>query len=511
MADRATEQIDSPRSTGLPSTQPLERKPALFRTVEYLLVAVVLVGVLDTLRFAVYYIPLRFAVNFEEGNVLNAALRITRGHSPYPPVGGLPYVVNPYGPVFYYSVAPLVKWFGLRFTAPRLLILASGFAVALFLILLLKRWTGSWTIALGFGLSFLAVSLVRTWTHILRVDLFGLVFSMAGIYVFAVGGSLALVAVLFLAGLFSKITLLAAPIACFSYLMLSGDRRRAWRLTAWMMGLGLAGVAALGLGTHGWGLFHMFLTHPDPYSLVQYVSIIRPFALLDTALLAGAVVLAVRDIRRRKFSLPLLYFLFACIMTLTAGKSASDANHLLEWQAVMCLAAGCGYHALRSSAKPDPVIALIPVGVIVLVILGLSQPLQVGPALAGCPAAYRLAKSAPGQVLTENPGAAVLSGKDVWLSNSFEYGFLAKAGRLNPQPLIRLVNHKFFGLILLGDDLTQLEHQADRPMGAHSIWPPKFVSALIQNYHPVARFSCAYAEVAYEPNPPPPARAASAH
>ncbi|HVB34781.1 MAG TPA: hypothetical protein VNJ52_10475 [Patescibacteria group bacterium] len=482
---------------------------ALFRWVEYLLVAVVILGLLDTLRFAVYYIPLRFAVNFEEGNVLNAALRITHGQSPYPPVGGLPYVVNPYGPVFYYAVAPLVKWFGLSFTAPRLLIFACCMAVALLLVLLLKRFTASWSIALGFGLSFLAVSLVRTWATILRVDLFGLVFSLAGVYVFAVGGSLAWVAILFLAGLFSKITLLAAPISCFLYLFLTGNRRRAWQLAGWMTGFGLAGVAALAIGTRGWGLFHMFLTHPDPYSLAQYASIIRPFALLDVGLLAGAIALAVRDIRRRKFSLPLLYFLLASIMTLTAGKSASDANHLLEWQAVVCLAAGCGYHALRSCSEPDPAVALIPIGVIILVILGFSQPVRLGPALAGCPAAYRLAAQEPVQILTENPGAAVLSGKQVWLSNSFEYGFLSKAGRVDPEGLIRLVNHRFFGLILIGGDLATLGRDAAHPMAAHSVWPPPFVSALAKNYHEVSHFSCAYAETAYEPNPPPQPPAAS--
>ncbi|HVB34806.1 MAG TPA: hypothetical protein VNJ52_10605 [Patescibacteria group bacterium] len=483
---------------------------ALLRRLEYLLVAVVLLGFLDTLRFAVYYIPLRFAVNFEEGNVLNAALRITRGQSPYPPVGGLPYVVNPYGPVFYYAVAPLVKWFGLNFTAPRLLVLASGFAVSLFVILLLKRWTGSWRIALGFGLSFLAVTLVRDWIYVLRVDIFGAALTMAGLYVFATRRSPIGSALLFVAGLFTKITLLAAPVACIFYLALSGERRRAWRLTAWMTAFGTLGLIALGWGTRGWGLFNMFLTHPDPYSISRYWNTIRPFALLDAALLAGAIALAARDIRRRQFSLPLLYFLLASVMTLTAGKLGSDANHLIEWQAAMCLAAGCGYYALRQRPRPDPVVALIPIGIIVLVLLGLPESRQLNPELQGCQAAYQFAAGQPGQLLTGNPGAAVLSGKKVWLSNTFEYAFLGKDGRLDQQPLIRMVLDKSFGLILIDENIPALEMDAAHPRAANSFWPPGFVAALLQNYHPVARFSCAYADVAYEPNPPPRPRAVPA-
>ena len=490
---------------------PAPKPPKLLRVAEFALLAAVIAGFLDTLRFAAYYIPLPFAVNYEEGNVLNAALRITHGLSPYPPVGGLPYVVNPYGPVFYYAVAPLVKLFGLSFTAPRLLVLASGLAVALLLVLLLRRWTESWWIALGFGLSFLAVSLVRSWVYVLRVELLGTVLALAGLYVVTARRSLVWPALLFLAALYAKITFLAAPIACFLYMFLSGERRRAWRFIGWMLLFGLAGLAALAIGTNGWGLFHMFLTHPDPYRLSWYFSRIGPFAFLNVGLVAGAIALAAHDIRRRRFSLPLLYCALATVMTLTVGKLGGDGNELLEWQAAMCLAAGCGYAALKKRFGSDPALALIPVGLVLLVLLGLPEKLQVSPQISGCPAAYSFAAQGPGHLLTENSGAAVLSRKKVWLSNSFEYDFLGKAGRLDQTPLISLVQRKFFGVILLSDGLPTLEREAADPRSLGTVWPPQFVSALAQNYHPVARFSCAYANVAYEPDATTKATAVATH
>jgi hypothetical protein len=495
------------------SPDPPVKPGAAVRIAEYALLAAVVAGVIDTLRFAAYFIPMHFALNFEEGKVVNAGFRIMHGLTPYPPVGQPPYYVNVYGPVFYYVMAPLVRWFGISFTAPRLLVLASGLATALFLVLLLRHWTKSWVIALGFGLSFLAASLVRDWIYVLRVDLFGLALVLAGLYVFVTSRRLLWPALLFLAALFTKITFLAAPVACILYLWFGGDeqsllgkakeRRRAWRFTGWMLLFGSAGLVAFGLGTNGWGLFDMFMTHAGPYRLGLYVWRVRPFALLNMGLVAGAIALAIDDVRRRHFSLPLLYVALASVMTLTAGKRAADGNHLLDWQAALCLAAGCGYYALRKRWRAEPVLALIPIGVILLAVLGLGEHRQVNPALAGCPAAYHFAATQPGQLLTENPGIATFSGKKIWLNDSFEYSTLGRVGRLDQRPLIRMVRKRYFSVILLGGNLPELQRAVEPSRRDSAIWPPQFVSALARNYHPVASFACAYANTAYEPNATP--------
>lgn len=476
------------------------KHPAIVRGAEFALLAAVVAGFVETLRFAASYVSLPFAVNFAEGVVLSGAARAADGLTPYPPIGHPPYVVNIYGPVFYYALAPLVRWFGLEFTAPRLFVIASGLAVAFFLILLLRHWTESWVVALGFGLCFLGVPLIRHWIYVLRVDLFGLALTLAGLYVFTIGKRSIWPALLFLAALYTKVTFLAAPVACILYLILSGERRRTWRFLGWLLLFGFAGLVVLGLGTKGRALIDMFMTQVDPYRLSFYISRIRAPALQSMALVAGAVALAVNDIRKRRISLPLLYFILACVTSLTAGIYGGDGNHLLEWQAALVLAAGCGYHSLRARRKVDAAVALIPIGVIATVLLALPRSRQLSPALLGCPAAYRFAAEQPGQLLTDNPGIAVLSGKTIWLNDAFEFSLLRKAGRLDQQPLIDMVRQKFFGVILLGEDLPSLEGMAAQPSLPSSTWSPNFVSELRQNYHSVARFSCAYASVAYEPN-----------
>src|SRR4051812_48090378 len=60
-----------------------------------------------------------FQFDYEEGNILNALLRIMQGATPYPDPHALPNIINPYGPAAYYLLVVPVKIFGLGFAYPR--------------------------------------------------------------------------------------------------------------------------------------------------------------------------------------------------------------------------------------------------------------------------------------------------------------------------------------------------------------------------------------------------------
>jgi len=466
---------------------------------ELLLLLLVLAGTVRSLQHAAALLPQPFSLNFEEGNQLDAALAVARGRPLYPPVGNPPYIVHPYGPVFYLVHGLAVRLSGPSFVPGRVLVLGAGLAVALLLIAWLRRATASWSIALGFGLTFLSVSLVRTWLPLLRVDLPGLLLALVGLYLVATCRRPVLAALCFLAALFTKPTFVAAPLASLFYLALARRWAMARRLAATLVLGGLSGLALLAALTRGWALFHMFLAFPDPYSLHLYATRIAPFFVRNLPLVAGTVLLAVTAFRRRHPSLPLLYAALATVMTLTAGKWGSDANHFLEWQAALALAAGIGYAEFCSHPGTESAVALIPLTMAIIIGFGLSNPAGLSPLLRDCREAYRLAQQTPGEVLSENPGAAVLSGKTVWLSNAFEFRSLSAAGRLNPQPLIGMVEGRFFSLILLQEDLPTLAQQVSQPPTENTIWSREFVQALGQNYRQVRTFSCAGANDAFVP------------
>ena len=79
-------------------------------------------------------------LDYEEGSILNAGLRIVQGLTPYPDPHSWPVALNPYGPIPYLLVAALVKTFGVSFTAPRIAIVLCGVAVAALLLILLRHF-----------------------------------------------------------------------------------------------------------------------------------------------------------------------------------------------------------------------------------------------------------------------------------------------------------------------------------------------------------------------------------
>src|SRR5262245_55785465 len=80
-----------------------------------------------------------YQLDYEEGNVLNAANRIVHGLTPYPEPGSFPYVLNPYGPLGYLLIAVPVKAAGLSLYPPRLLVLLATVVVALLIAGLVRR------------------------------------------------------------------------------------------------------------------------------------------------------------------------------------------------------------------------------------------------------------------------------------------------------------------------------------------------------------------------------------
>src|SRR5262249_551986 len=140
----------------------------------------------------------------------------------------LPSVMNPYGPVAYYLLVLPVKIFGLRLVYPRAMIVTCVLVIAALLGAEVRRRTDSTLLGVPVGLPYLTIPNIQEWGWVLRVDFVGIVLTFAGWILFtrrldrgdAPG---VLPALLFAAALLVKITLVAAPAACFVLLLV---RRR---------------------------------------------------------------------------------------------------------------------------------------------------------------------------------------------------------------------------------------------------------------------------------------------
>ncbi len=465
---------------------------------EWLFLAATVLGCGMTLRVAIYQLKVPYQLNYEEGNILNAAVRINQGANPYPAIHPPVYVFNTYGPLVYYLISPLVKHFGPVFTFSRVVVCVAGLIVAALIIALLHRTGVSWKLGASFGLVYLTLPVVQDWVYLLRVDLVGIVLTLAGLGVcWAIPRRWYLAAPLFVAAIFCKYSLIAAPAACCVFFAFRKEWYKAAGLAACVGGPSLFLFLVLEKATQGWFAFHMFRTHPDPYFFSQWAEMFLPALGVHAVLVILVMVLAVEDMRRHRVSLPMIYFSLATLMTLTGGKVGSDTNHLLEWLAALCLAAGLGYHALKHRIHAGWALALVPVELSLVVLFTLPLELDVEPARDGCPEAYAYVNDHYGShFLSENVGAIVLAGKPVTFSNPFVYWFLVKSSALSEDELAREVDARYYDAVLLGKDLNTLKKQPDTFSYA------SFLGALEQNYHFVRQFKCTNANFAYEPNSP---------
>jgi hypothetical protein len=431
---------------------------------------------------------LPYQLDYEEGNILNAAVRLTRGLSPYPNPHLLPSVINPYGPVLYLIEAALVKVFGVTFFPGRILVILSGIAVAALIAFILQRETKSLAVAIAFGALFLCSPFVQFWWPLLRVDLVGLALTLAGLAVFHRNPCRAwTTAAFFLAAIYTKHTLLAAPAACFVWALFNQQRKAATRLLIAGVTIGAITLIIGEITTHGVLAFALFRTHPDPYRWSEYPSALRQVADATPLFVLLAVILFIGDVRQKKLSLPILYLLFSALAVLTIGKAGSNSNHLLELIAALCVAAGASFNYL---VEFEGIRQLIPAVVVLLIA---SQTVNGSRALAFVPResageqVISLIRRQPGPyILSENTGAVVLAGKTPLISNPFVYTQLVKYGGWSDNQLVNLLDTRRVPLVLIDQSRRQQ-------------WSKAFMDTLHENYRLSGLYDCRSAGLAFVP------------
>jgi hypothetical protein len=462
-------------------------------------VIVALCCVLSLVR-TVHRIGVPYQLDYTEGAVLYGGMQVAHGASPYPPVSGLPYILNTYPPVIYELVGLLVGKFGVNFTPSRVAILSSAILICVFLALLLKRWTGSWMVGLVFGFLFMTVPMVQQWLYLVRVDLIGILFTIAGLYVFVAFPKRWYLSIpLFTFSMICLYTLVAAPGACFWWLISRKEWKKAVVLAGSMAALLLLAYFWEQQRTGGWFAFYMFQSHASPYSLVQVpamiVMVLRTHALLFV--LASLAVLA--DFPKQVLSLPSIYLALCTITSFTAGKDGAADNHLLQLLAAVCLCAGLGYHWLRQqvfsqSFPAAQFSAAVIVGALALTSLANTpvRNLKTVEALRECDKAYAFIGSEGGdRILSDNVGVLILNNKQVFVSDPFVYRWLVWASRMPDRELEGLVRARFFDSIVLWN-------RADDPRVVTEFWPPSIRKAISENYQLSQQFACD-AKYVYQP------------
>lgn len=435
---------------------------------------------------------IRHTVDYEEGNVLNAAVRINHGLTPYPDPQSWPVVLNPYGPVPYYLIAIPVHFWGPSFAPARMVIVIATLLGALFIALILHHMTRSALVAWTFGSMYVSFLLIQHWMPVLRVDLLGITIILAGLYVFITRPRLWWLAVtLFVVALFTKYSLLAAPIACFVYLATKRDWKRVTQFNLLAVALTVVGFGLMQWRTGGAFAFDMFGTHPDPYRFQHYLDLLVPLVLCNVVLVLLALATLVRAAMARQSDVLMWYMVLGILASFTGGKLGSNENHMLELAAVFCLNAGVAWKWLYDGGAAKQALAAAAALLMVIILFGKTGLMAPSTPNRGCLSAYDMVRRSPAEhILSEDVGALVTQGKPVEVSNPFVYAQLAEAGKLSDQDLQHRIRQHYFGLMLISG-----EKNFDR-------WSPAVQQAITSNYDIVGKFSCPLTGEVLLPRPP---------
>ena len=430
-----------------------------------------------------------YQLDYEEGNILNAAVRINAGLTPYPPPQSWPVVLNSYGPIPYVISAGLIRSGERQFFGPRIVSLVAALLVAFEIALLAGGFTGSELIGISFGAFFLTLPLAQEWAPLLRVDLLGLALSLAGLVVFFRLPRLHLLPpLLFALALLCKVTFVAAPLTCVVILV----RRRQWRalIVATLAGTAILGaaVAALQWSSHGAFLFHQLGTHADPLSWKNYQGHVSQL-LRETPVLLALTLIAI--LRTRRLAEPFIYLIFVILGTVTALKLGSESNHFLELAAALCIAAAIGIHKLQEmKSRPVATAGIVVLCSVIIVGYGIANRALYNThgVVDECPEAYAYIRDHD-LVFSENVGALVLAGRPVLLSNPFVYAQLVRSGKWPSGRVEQMLQDSTADLVMIG-----------KPRISEQRWSQPALAALAANYHVSRRFVCADAMLAYEPD-----------
>jgi hypothetical protein len=438
-----------------------------------------------------------FQYDYEEGNILNAFTLILRGATPWPNPRQLPSVMDPYGPVAYYLLVLPVKLFGFALVYPRAMIIGLVLLVAVLIAVELRRLTRSTILGMTFGLVYLTIPNIQEWGWLLRVDFLGIALTFAGLMVFERRlerdrSPVLLPALLFAAALLVKVTLVAAPAACFLVLLTRRRFRDAGLLAAVTAAPVVLVMSVFAAITHGAILIDVYMAHPDRYErrrfLTGFVRVVReswPFLLL-------AAVAAADDVRRRRLSTPVAWFVIATPITLTAGAQGSNTNHFLEWNTALCLAGGVGMSKLvelrpRAIRLPAATAAAVALAFVLLApreLLWLNGQ-------SGCAAAYDWVRTQAGpNLLSENVGAVVLGGKRVWLSNPFAFAQMVEHYGWSDAELVRMVREHEFDAVVVRDPNLMKKYRR---------FTPNVLRAIAESYEPGPGFDCRDMRVIFTP------------
>src|SRR5688572_30506320 len=455
-------------------------------------------------------------LDYGEGIVFWQAANVTNWKKAYHPVEEYPHNVFHYPPLFHLTsraVAPMTTTLLEAGRLTSILSLAGTCLVGA----LLVAWTmpaGSSGFARFIG-AFTAGTLVFatpvwTWGVLMRVDMLAIFLTGFGVMLFVLSrrrpGLAFLAFLFFVAGVYTKQTSLAAPMACFVLAFIERPRR-ALQLVAFSTALGLIVLAMLHSATNGYFLVNLIIYNQNPYNPQGLISKLKwHYSLLAGPLLfAGLFPVTLLRTRRAGFITRLriilkrtlfercvlvvaVYFwISALIAAATISKTGAWDNYFLEMDILACWLSGLlvAWLARRVSFTPQRAFFILQVIVIfVLLVQCVTNWTKVSaiarsyqqPTVDRSNEVVNFIKQLPGDVYSEDMVILMQAGKEVPAEPAI-ISALAEDGKWDESGFVQRIKNGKFSAIVIRWTLANPGRFRDR-----------VVKAVEERYYPINDF-----------------------
>ncbi len=421
-----------------------------------------------------------FDVDNSEAYLVYQGQRLSEGHFLYPPLDEPPYLIDNYPPVYPSLIAAGFLFSEPNFHWPRAIAFLSTCATAIILTFWTYRRTRHRWAALLTGLIYLSFYHVYDWGALARVDALGVLLAVLGIYCFDRFRSWKIALLFFVAALFTRQTLFAAPMALFFTLIFSPHRKEGFRFLLSLVLCGVLGLFVLFLGSAGQAWNHLVVYNANDYRLSDLWVYFRQWIVLYTVWGSIPLFILAREWKAvfgrtgEPSGLLFWFIIFAVGEALLCGKIGSAPNYLLTLVAATSVSAGVFFYALeirgqRNSSECRKALNL-PVIVFLMAclwqltctihwphhsrIIDFSYTPRTQDAYSGQWLLEKELRGLEGPVLSDRAGLTLMAGQAP-VYQPFICTQLAQAGLWDQSVLLDRIENREFPRVILQFDLFQ--------------------------------------------------------
>lgn len=444
----------------------------LLRVLLYLMFAYLMIQFLTYLYYGIQFLTYPHDVNSGEGLIIGRAFSLSVGDPVYTPISAEPFIVMNYTPLFEWIISLFFRILGPTMWVGRSLSILSTIIAGFFIGRIVYNYNENTVAAYIAGFLFFVSGWVRSWSVLCRVDMFAIMLVCIGLYLFTRPSnrmsvkSILWCAIVFLAAIFTRQSLISAPIACFLFVFFKGlldldkdadkyNLKTAVKFAVSLIGFGGIITTLFYLFTNGEFYLHTFTYTLDGFSFKQYIDWVLKFLSSHGIIVALSLAYVIYCFIQRRLSVIILFWILAGLVTITASKAGSSINYFIEFWAATCMVMGVILGGALRDTKLLPErffknLIIIGLLLVQLIVLSKSTDLSVPDAsqIEMGDKIVKYVQEAKGEVLLEYPGYAIQNYKSN-IYHPYTMTSLANRGLWDQSKFVQDIESQRFDLIVV--------------------------------------------------------------